>query len=249
MTYLPDSLDCAPPLLEGHPMPLSAYLHTVDLCVLFYCRADGELKLLLNKREAEPFAGHWALPGVVVNGGVQDLSLKDAVERLRASDKVGLALAWSEQVGTVGDAFRDPRCWSSSTYYLAIVSDEVELAEHQGWFSLTAVADGGTKLPFDHNNIVAAVKERLFSKSLYSSLPLMFLGDEFSAPQATTIFSLVLERPVLKTSIRQRLLKLAEAGYLRETGRKKHGEGGRPQATVEMLRPGEIYFFDRSFAD
>ena len=230
-------------------MPLSAYLHTVDLCVLFYCRASGELKLLLNQRDAEPFAGHWALPGVVVNGGVQDLSLKDAVERLRASDKVGFELAWSEQVGTVGDAFRDPRCWSSSTYYLAIVADEVALAEHQAWFALDAVADGSIKLPFDHNLIVAAVQERLLSKSLYSSLPLMFLGAEFSAPQATSIFSLVLGRPVLKTSVRQRLLKLAEAGYLRETGRKKPGDGGRPQATVAVLKAGEVYFFDRSFAE
>ena len=230
-------------------MPLSAYLHIVDLCVLFYCRASGELKLLLNQRDAEPFAGHWALPGVVVNGGVQDLSLKDAVERLRASDKVGFELAWSEQVGTVGDAFRDPRCWSSSTYYLAIVADEVALAEHQAWFALDAVADGSIKLPFDHNLIVAAVQERLLSKSLYSSLPLMFLGAEFSAPQATSIFSLVLGRPVLKTSVRQRLLKLAEAGYLRETGRKKPGDGGRPQATVAVLKAGEVYFFDRSFAD
>lgn len=230
-------------------MPLSAYLHTVDLCVLFYCRVSGELKLLLNKRGAEPFAGHWALPGVVVNGGVQDLSLKDAVERLRASDKVGFKLAWNEQVGTVGDAFRDPRCWSSSTYYLAIVADDVELVEHQAWFTLEAVADGSIKLPFDHNLIVAAVQERLLSKSLYSSLPLMFLGNEFSAPEATAIFSRVLARPVLKTSIRQRLLKLTEAGYLRETGRKKQGEGGRPQATVEVLKPGDVYFFDRSFAD
>ncbi|SFI31260.1 MULTISPECIES: NUDIX hydrolase [unclassified Pseudomonas] len=230
-------------------MPRSAYLHTVDLCVLSYCRLSGELKLLLNQRDAEPFAGHWALPGVVVNGGVQDLSLQAAVERLRASDKVGLDLAWSEQVGTVGDAFRDPRCWSSSTYYLAIVNEDVTLGEHQGWYSLTAVASGGIKLPFDHNSIVAAVQDRLFSKSLYSNLPLMFLGNEFSAPDATTIFSLVLARPVLKTSIRQRLLKLTEAGYLRETGRKKQGEGGRPQATVENLKPGEIYFFDRSFAD
>lgn len=230
-------------------MPLSPYLHTVDLCVLCYCRAAGELQLLLNKRDAEPFARHWALPGVVVNGGVQDLSLQDAVERLRASSKVGLDLAWSEQVGTVGDAFRDPRCWSSSTYYLAIVAHEVAPSEHQGWFALKAVADGSIKLPFDHNSIVAAVQERLFSKSLYSNLPLMFLGNEFSAPEATTIFSLVLERPVLKTSIRQRLLKLTEAGYLRETGRKKQGEGGRPQATVENLKPGAVYFFDRSFAD
>ncbi|WP_419794969.1 NUDIX hydrolase [Pseudomonas palleroniana] len=230
-------------------MPLSPYLHTVDLCALFYCRASGELKLLLNKRDAEPFAGHWALPGVVVNGDVQDLSLKDAVERLRVSAKVGLDLAWCEQVGTVGDAFRDPRCWSSSTFYLAIVAGEVTLAEHQGWFSLNALANGSIKLPFDHNLIVAAVQERLFSKSLYSSLPLLFLGNEFSAPEATTIFSLVLARPVLKTSIRQRLLKLTEAGYLRETGRKKHGEGGRPQATVQNLKPGAVYFFDRSFAE
>jgi len=162
---------------------------------------------------------------------------------------VGLELAWSEQVGTVGDAFRDPRCWSSSTYYLAIMADEAELGEHQAWFSLAGVADGRIKLPFDHNSIVASVQERLFSKSLYSSLPLMFLGDEFSAPEATMIFSLVLGRPVLKTSIRQRLLKLTEAGFLRETGRKKNGEGGRPQATVTVLKPGEIYFFDRSFAE
>ncbi|WLG41595.1 NUDIX hydrolase [Pseudomonas rhodesiae] len=230
-------------------MSLSPYLHTVDLCVLFYCRESGEIKLLLNQREAEPFAAHWALPGVVVNGDVQDLSLKDAVERLRASDKVGLELAWCEQVGTVGDAFRDPRCWSSSTYYLAIVAGEVSLGERQGWFSLNAVADGRIRLPFDHNLIVAAVLERLLSKSLYSSLPLMFLGQEFSAPQATAIFSLVLGRPVLKTSIRQRLLKLTEAGYLRETGRKKPGEGGRPQATLQQLKPGAVYFFDRSFAE
>lgn len=75
----------------------------------------------------------------------------------------------------------------------------------------------------------------------------MFFGDDFSALEVTTIYPLA--RPVLKTSVRQRLLKLAEAGYLRETGRKKPGDGGRPQATVAVLKPGEVYFFDRSFAE
>lgn len=227
----------------------SAYLHTIDLCVLRYCRATQALEILLNRREAEPFAGHWALPGIVVNGGVEDLTLGDAVERLRQSNKVGMPLAWIEQVGTVGDAFRDPRCWSSSTFYLAIVSEDVQLAEHQKFFSLKEVADASTKLPFDHNSLVAAVQERLLSKALYSSLPLMFLGSEFSAPEAVNIFSLVLERPVLKTSIRQRLLKMAESGYLKETGRKKSGDGGRPQATLENLKPASLYLFDRSFLE
>lgn len=227
----------------------SAYLHTVDLCVLHYCRETQALQILLNKRDAEPFAGHWALPGIVVNGSTVDVTLDDAVKRLRTSSKVGMELAHIEQVGTVGDAFRDPRCWSSSTVYLAIVSDPGALAEHQAFFALDEVTAGTVKLPFDHNQLVAATHERLLSKSLYSSLPLTFLGNEFSAPEAVTIFSLVLQRPVLKTSMRQRLIKMIDAGYLQETGRKKNGDGGRPQATMENLKPSNLYLFDRCFLD
>jgi len=235
--------------MHDRPPYPSAYLHTIDLCLLRYNRERSELEILLHQRDSEPFAGHWALPGIVVNGDVEDRSLNDAVERLRRSSKVDMPLAWLEQVGTVGDAFRDPRCWSSSTFYLGIASEPVEPGPKQGFFTLGEVASGTFKLPFDHNSLVAQVRERLFSKSLYSSLPLMFLGNEFSAPEAVSIFSLVLQRPVLKTSIRQRLLKMSEAGHLRDTGRKKSGDGGRPQATVENLKLTELYLFDRCFLE
>ncbi len=235
--------------MPNHREERSAYLHTVDLCVVRYCRDSQALEILLNKREAEPFAGHWALPGIVVNGATADLTLDDAVERLRASSKVGMALAYIEQVGTVGDAFRDPRCWSSSTFYLAIAEADVALSHNQAFFPLADVSDASLKLPFDHNTLVAAAHERLLSKSLYSSLPLMFLGNEFSAPEAVMIFSQVLARPVLKTSMRQRLMKMTEAGYLRETGRKKNGDGGRPQATLENIKPSSLYLFDRCFLE
>lgn len=227
----------------------AAYLHTIDLCVLRYCRQTQALQILLNKRDADPFAGHWALPGLVVNGSSVDVTLDDAVKRLRTSSKVGMELSHLEQVGTVGDAFRDPRCWSSSTFYLAIVSKPTALTDNQAFFALDDVVTGTLKLPFDHNQLVATTHERLLSKSLYSSLPLTFLGNEFSAPEAVTIFSLVLQRPVLKTSMRQRLIKMTEAGYLQETGRKKNGDGGRPQATLENLKPSSLYLFDRCFLD
>lgn len=235
--------------MTEHTPPMRAYLHTIDLCVVRFSRETQSLEVLLNRREAEPFTGHWALPGIVVNGGVEDLSLEDALERLRRSDKVNMPLSWIEQVGTVGSAFRDPRCWSSSTFYLAIVSDAVAPAAHQQFAPLRDVADGSFTLPFDHNALVAAVLDRLVSKSLYSSLPIMFLGNEFSAPEAVSIFSLVLDRPVLKSSMRQRLLKMTESGYLQETGRKKSGDGGRPQATLENLKPSLLYLFDRSFSE
>ena len=63
-------------------MPLSAYLHTVDLCVLFYCRASGELKLLLNKRDAEPF--HGAAPRHVEPDAEMSQRVKETIAPHRA---------------------------------------------------------------------------------------------------------------------------------------------------------------------
>jgi ADP-ribose pyrophosphatase YjhB (NUDIX family) len=223
------------------------YLHTIDIAVLFFCRKSQSLQILLNQRENEPYAGLWALPGLVLNGHTRDNSINQGVQRLANSDKIGFSLDYIEQIGTVGDEARDPRCWSSSTFYLAILSEEVTLGAHQKFVPLASVLSRETKLPFDHNELVDQVNERLYSKSLYSSLPLLFLGDEFSAPEATAIYSVVLGRTVLKTSIRQRLIKLTEEGFIKETGRKKSGEGIKAQATVENLKPGKIFYFDRSF--
>ena len=51
----------------------SAYLHTIDLCLLRYNRERCKLEILLHQRDSEPFAGHWALPGIVVNGEVVNI--------------------------------------------------------------------------------------------------------------------------------------------------------------------------------
>jgi ADP-ribose pyrophosphatase YjhB (NUDIX family) len=228
--------------------PKMDYLHTIDVAVLFYCRKTQALQILLHQRENEPYAGLWALPGLVLNGHTRDNTINHGVQRLADSDKIGFTLDYIEQVGTVGDEVRDPRCWSSSTFYMAILSKEVTLSKRQKFVPLASVLSRETKLPFDHNELIDQVQERLYSKSLYTSLPLLFLGDEFSAPEATAIYSVVLGRPVIKTSIRQRLIKLTEVDFIKETGRKKSGEGIKAQATVENLKPGKIFYFDRSFA-
>lgn len=234
---------------DNEPTQKMDYLHTIDVAVMRFNRKSREIELLLHRRPNEPYAEQWALPGIVLNGTQRDVSMAEGVKRLIGSDKVGFAQAYIEQVGTVGDAYRDPRCWSSSTFYLAIVSDEVTLSDRQKFVPLASVLSRATLMPFDHNDLVDQVAERLVSKSLYSSLPLLFLGNEFSAPEATAIYSVVLGREVLKTSIRQRLIKLTEEGYIKETGRKKSGEGvAKASSTMEALRAGEIFYFDRSFA-
>lgn len=229
--------------------PKMDYLHTIDVAVLRLNRQSRVIEILLHKRPNEPFAEQWALPGIVLNGSQRDASMQDGVERLISSTKVGFIQAYIEQVGTVGDAVRDPRCWSSSTFYLALVANDVALSDRQKFVPLSEVLSREVVLPFDHNDLVDQVHDRLSSKSLYSNLPLLFLGKEFSAPEATAIYSIVLGREVQKTSIRQRLEKLIEEQYILESGRKKSSElVAKSSATMLQMRPGEIFYFDRSFA-
>jgi ADP-ribose pyrophosphatase YjhB (NUDIX family) len=234
---------------DDNPTPKMDYLHTIDAVVLRYSRKDKVIEVLLHKRPNEPYAEQWALPGIVLNGTQRDVSMVEGVKRLINSEKVGFDQAYIEQVGTVGDAFRDPRCWSSSTFYMAVVSDEVTLTDRQKFVTLESVLTRKTLMPFDHNILVEQVAERLVSKSLYSSLPLLFLGSEFIEPEATKIYSVILGREVKKSSVIPRLAKLAEENHIRKTGEKKSGEGiAKASALMENLRPGEIYYFDRSFA-
>lgn len=231
--------------------PRSAYLHTVDVVVLrFINRRDDQgrrqhLEVLLNKRERDPYAGTWALPGLVVNGDQEDLSITDAARRLLRSDKVAMEPLYLEQIGTEGNAVRDPRCWSSTTYYMAFVSADQTVNDHQKFVPIGDVLDGTLKLPFDHSFIVASVMERLVSKTLYSSLPFLMLGDALTLTEAVEVTSCILGREQQKSSMRVRLEAMTKAGYLQETGEKKQMSMGRPQTIIKNLKPTEIFYFDR----
>lgn len=237
-------------------LPKSAYLHTVDVVVLRFVSKktdqgrhlkEDRIEVLLHRREKEPFANAWALPGLVINGDTQDASIEDAAKRLMDSPKVAMKALYMEQVGSEGNAVRDPRCWSSTTFYLAIVGSDVQPAEDQGFFALDDIVANRTPLPFDHNRLVALVADRLYSKSLYSSLPLVFLGESLTLTEAIDVTACILKRTVQKSSMRSRLVTMIEEGILQETDEKKAMAVGRPQSIIKNTRPEDVYFFDRSF--
>lgn len=229
---------------DGSIRKHSPYLHTVDVVCVRYNRTDERLDVLLSTRSKEPFKGKVALPGLVVNGDQEDQTLADAVKRLMET-KVKQPYLYLEQVGTDGNATRDPRCWSTSTFYLAILDEKTEYQPGQIFCPLEDLL-GRVQLPFDHNEICAKVAERLYSKSLYSSLPLLLLGQTLTVKEAITVTEVVLNRSVLKSSMVKRLNKMVELGFLEPTEELRRGIS-KPHKIFKNLKPGEIYFFDRSF--
>src|SRR6218665_702361 len=106
-------------------MASAEVLAGVDIVALRLGEA-GRLELLRGRRAKEPFADQWALPGVLVNGRCADASL-DAAAGRALQDRARIVPAHLEQVATVGNAARDPRGWSLSTFYLALLAPDVRL--------------------------------------------------------------------------------------------------------------------------
>jgi 8-oxo-dGTP diphosphatase len=133
---------------------------TVDLAI---ATREARPRVLLIRRNKEPFAGSWALPGGFVD---ENERLADAARR-ELEEETGVSVADLEQLYTVGDPGRDPRGWTVSVAYLARVDPGVlkpmaaDDADAVSWFPL----DELPPLAFDHAMILARARARLADRS------------------------------------------------------------------------------------
>lgn len=209
-------------------------LVTVDV-VIFTVQAQ-RLQVLLVRRptgEGEPFPGMLALPGGFVDVERDATLLDCAVRKLR--DKTGLHTHHLEQLGSWGSAGRDPRGWSVTQVYMALVPTQPappaltaqtaaapapvptaaapDTARTAQWLDVdTACA---SPLAFDHATLLKAALARLRSKVEYTSLPAFLLPEPFTLPQLQQVYEVVLGRALDKSAFRKRML---DSGFLAEVG-------------------------------
>jgi 8-oxo-dGTP diphosphatase len=222
-------------------------LTTVD--VVIFAMVDKALSVLLVRRGSEPvepFPGSWALPGGFVDIH-RDPDL-EACARRKLAEKTGLAGPYLEQVGSWGDAGRDPRGWSATHVYFALVfAPAVTLraganAIDVGWFPIVE-AGVGKRLAFDHRRILEAAISRLRAKAEYTSLPVHLLGEEFTLTELQRAYETVLGRALEKSAFRTRLLA---AGFIEPTGRMRGGSN-RPARLYRLKRGSDVIYFPRTF--
>lgn len=222
-------------------------LTTVDV-VIFTVRAQ-QLQVLLVKRPAdpqEPFPDAWALPGGFVDTA-KDKDLADCARR-KLREKTGVASPYLEQLGSWGSATRDPRAWSATHVYFALIADPGELrpganATDAEW---QPIHGEGVKvrLAFDHKEILAAAVSRVRSKVEYTSLPVYLLPREFTLTELQRTFEVVLGREVEKSAFRTRILS---AEFIEPVPRLREGPS-RPAQLYRICRPGEVAVFPRTFS-
>jgi 8-oxo-dGTP diphosphatase len=221
-------------------------LSTVD--VIIFTLADEALQVLLVQRPqgaGEPFPGQWALPGGFVDVE-RDADLQACALR-KLKEKTGIAAPYLEQLGSWGSAKRDPRGWSATHAYFALVPHAAPRADGNAadarWFPLTA-SGVRQKLAFDHGDILAAAVARLRGKVEYTSLPAFLLPREFTLTELQRAYEIVLDRALEKSAFRTRVLA---AGLVEPVPKTRQGPN-RPAQLYRLKDPRRPVYFARTFS-
>ncbi|MES2299952.1 MAG: NUDIX domain-containing protein [Pseudomonadota bacterium] len=202
---------------------------TVDVVLLTL--NDEHLHVALLKREREPYKDVAALPGGFIHLK-EDADARDAALRVLKA-KTGIEAPYLEQLATFSGAARDPRGWSMSVTYYALVSYEVIARAGHPDVKLVNVDKLGS-LPFDHRAIVETALARLRSKSQYSSLPCYLAGETFTLPQLQRIYEALMGEPLNKVSFRR---KVAEMAMLEAVEGQFEAAGAHRPAQLHRLKP------------
>jgi len=208
---------------DRYPRPIA----TVDAVILTL--VEGRLQVLLHRRPQAPFAGTWALPGGFIREA-EDADTEAAIGRV-LREKAGASGFWVEQLASFSGQVRDPRGWSISVAYIAMVprdrlpvgTDEVRLFD----------VDALPPLAFDHARIVTAGLARLRGKGAYSTLPATLLGEVFTLKDLQDAYEVVLGQTLDASSFRRKVGELRLIEEVPGAERRTTG-GGRPSKLFRL---------------
>lgn len=155
----------------------------VSIDVVTLRRSGEDLLFALHRRVYEPFAGRLALPGVLLSPGE---TLEEGARRA-LSAKLGISgdhVTYLAQIAVSDRALRDPRGYTISIVFLAVVDDPGLSAL---WYRFMEDAIE-SPLPFDHDAILSdgfdGVHLRLWRDV---DLTRALLGETFTTSDALSL--------------------------------------------------------------
>lgn len=220
--------------------PAYTYLYphpAVTTDVVVFSIREHRLQLLLIRRAAEPFQGHWALPGGFLD---IDEDLDHCAAR-ELEEETGVSGVYLEQLYTFGRPGRDPRERVISVAYFALIpSEKLDLhaasdASEAAWFSVSDLPP----LAFDHQEIIRVAHERLVAKLDYSTIAFQFLPDSFTLGELQDVYEILVDAELDKRNFRKWALALEQ---IDETGELRRRGNHRPARVYRLTHRERVDF-------
>lgn len=179
-------------------------------CIIFGFY-EGELNLLLLKRNFEPALGEWSLMGGFVQ---ENESVDDAAKRVLA-ELTGLNQVYMEQVSSFGAIDRDPGERVVSIAYYALINineyDRELVQRHNAfWVNINELPP----LIFDHQAMVEQARALMQQKASVAPIGFNLLPKLFTLSQLQSLYEAIYGEAIDKRNFRKRI---AEMDYIEKT--------------------------------
>lgn len=179
-------------------------------CIIFGFY-EGELNLLLLKRNFEPALGEWSLMGGFVQ---ENESVDDAAKRVLA-ELTGLDQVYMEQVSSFGAIDRDPGERVVSIAYYALINineyDRELVQRHNAfWVNINELPP----LIFDHQAMVEQARALMQQKASVAPIGFNLLPKLFTLSQLQSLYGAIYGEAIDKRNFRKRI---AEMDYIEKT--------------------------------
>ena len=221
--------------IHDYAVPLAS----VDVCILTL--HQNQLKVLLVKRGDYPHKHRWALAGGFIDIA-QDTDLESTALRT-LSKKTGVTTPYLEQLATIGNQQRDPRGWSMTAVYFALIP-YLELpqtgSELSQWCDVELALS--LDLAFDHRQLLTLALERIRAKVLYTLIPAHVISAPFTLTELQQAYEIIMGHEIEKKSFRRRLER---EQVLTATGQSKQEGAGRPAALYTLKSECAVFNFKR----
>jgi 8-oxo-dGTP diphosphatase len=205
---------------------------------------EGDLKVLLIKRGAEPFNHHLALPGYFVP---PDLEMDTAANKI-LEDLTGLKKVYLEQVKTFGAVNRHPFGRVITIAYFSLIKKiaytvtPASFAQKAEWYSIAEARD--LRLAFDHNEIldtcIGALQQRVRTRPIGFEL----LPPKFTLTELQHLYEAILETPFDKRNFRKKILSMH---FIHDIKESQEGVAHRPAKLFEFDKAKYERFLSQGF--
>lgn len=200
------------------------YSNILEVLTSIFTVNNGEIKVLLLKKQTDPYKSYWIIPSDIVSTSE---TLEERVFNT-IYDKIGLTNVNFENCGIYSDINRDQSARIVGISYMGIASsDLVEFKREKRdnyiseWFNINDIP----KMGYDHEQIITDAISYL-KKSLLDTKTLKKLfPSDFTLPELQKIYEQILGYKLDRRNFRKKIINL---GLIEETGDKTSGGNGRP---------------------
>lgn len=201
--------------------------HEITVDVVILTIKDDALKVLLVKRNNEPFKGRWAIPGGFIR---LSENLDDAALRV-LKEKTNVDNIYLEQLYTFGDPLRRTDARVITCAYFALIREEdvdVFDSEDVAWHEIYELPP----LAFDHKEIVEYSLKRTRERLEMCPVAYQLLNEKFTLTEMQRAYELIMNKVLDKRNFRKKALASKGLRELSEYSKAK------------SKRPAKLYTFD-----